>query len=517
MKPSTEPRHATSTKELKKIANKQANIYRSFNYVGSKETLAYLFNDFSNSFHINGYKERFIWDVVKVDFGISAIVNIFTGAWDVINDTFIAAIVDNTRTRIGKFRPYLVTFQIPLALFGIIYWLIPYFFPNTSGTFIPKLIFYFAFNIIAETTDTFTSVARGGYMSTITPNPTERIRLITLAELLTGYMGEDIPGYVMGFLYDMVTTGKLNVPLRSVFLGVGGTAAVISCICTLWFFLVSKERVPQTIERPSVKEGLRAIFTNYPVLLMCLSDFLGGFGIGTSERNYWIDVHGGKSMINTTLALVSGISGPVGSVSYAFVAPARKRFSSRAIWVGSDIYGDMVVLGFFLFGMHKKNYLKLPPMLVAYGIREFLTKLLFGVNKVINTDLWNEAMDYCEWKHGYRMEATTGVARGLVLKLQRIVMSTIHTVVMKKIGYVQGLKIGTQDEKTKFWLFALCTVVPLITSALGIVPKMLWPIDKKTREKMYYELSERRKQRVSDYLDTVEGEETSPEPTGQES
>nr|MCR4594203.1 MFS transporter [Clostridiales bacterium] len=131
-------------------------------------------------------------------------------------------------------------------------------------------------------------------------------------------------------------------------------------------------------------------------------------------------------------------------------------------------------------------------------------------------DLWNEAMDYCEWKHGYRMEATTGVARGLVLKLQRIVMSTVHTVVMKKIGYVQGLKIGTQDEKTKFWLFALCTVVPLVTSALGIVPKMLWPIDKKTREKMYYELSERRKQRVADYLDTVEGEETSPEPTGQE-
>ena len=316
-----------------------------------------------------------------------------------------------------------------------------------------------------------------------------------------------MPGYIMGFLYDMVSTGRLKVPMRNIFVGMGGMTAIISCAFTLWFFLISKERVPQTIERPSVKEGLKAIFTNYPVLLMCLSDFLGGFGVGSDERNYWIDVHGGNSMINTILALVSGISGPVGSISYAFVSPARKRFSSRAIWVGSDVYGDMVTLGFFLFGMRNKNYLKLKPMLVAYGLREFLSKLLFGVNKVINADLWNEAMDYCEWKHGYRMEATTGVARGLVLKLQGVAMGTVRTLIMKKIGYVQGLKIGTQDEKTKFWLFALCTVVPLVTSALGIIPKFLWPINKKTRERMYYELSERRKKQVEDYLETVDSDE----------
>ena len=128
--------HAKSPQQLKA----QANVYRSFNYVGTKETLAYLFNDWSNSFNINNFKERFIWDVVKIDFGISAIVNIFTGAWDVINDTVIAALVDNTRTRLGKFRPYLISFQVPLTLVGLLYWFIPFFFPNTSATFVPKLI-----------------------------------------------------------------------------------------------------------------------------------------------------------------------------------------------------------------------------------------------------------------------------------------------------------------------------------------------------------------------------------------
>ncbi|MBQ6267342.1 MAG: MFS transporter [Clostridia bacterium] len=498
----------TQSTALEAKAEEQVNqnVFRSYNYVGTKETLAYLFNDWSNTFSNIGYGQRYIWDVVKIDFGIAAIVGIFTGAWDIINDTFISAIVDNTRTRLGKFRPYLVGFQIPMTLIGLLYWFIPYFFPGSSATYIPKLIFYYLFSIFTETAGTFTGVARSGYMSTITPNPNERVRLITLAELLTGYMGEDMPRYIFGFMYDMVSTGKWKVQMRTIFMGAGVTTALISSAFTLWFFLVSKERVPQTIERPSVKDGFKAIFTNYPVLLMCLSEFLQGFGVGTSQDNYWIDVFGANSMINTLKALVSGISGPVGSISYAFVAPLRKRFSSKFLWVGSDMYGDMITLGFFLLGITNKNYLKLKPMLTGYGFTEFLSKLLFGVNKVINADLWNEAMDYCEWKNGYRMEATTGVAKGLVIKLQGVFMGSLNNFVMKKVGYVQGLKIGTQDERTKKWLFYLSTIVPLVTSALGIVPKMLWPINKKKRAQMYYELAERRNKMVTDYVDSIKEE-----------
>ena len=489
------------------IKERKDNIYRSYNYVGTKETIAYLFNDWSNTFNIGGFNTRYIWDVVKIDFGVNAIVNLFTGAWDVINDLLFAGIVDNTRTRIGKFRPYLVMMQIPLSLIGLLYWFLPYFFPNTAGTYVPKLIFYFVFNIITETAGTFTGLARGGYMSTITPNPNERVRLITLAELLTGYMGEDMPGYVMGFLYDMVSTGRWAIKMRSIFMGMGVGCAVISSAFTFWFFLQSKERVPQTVDKPNIKEGMKAVLTNYPVLLMCLSDFLGGFGVGTDEANYWIDVHGNTHMINTLKALVSGISGPVGSISYAFVAPLRKRFSSRFIWVGSDFYGDMVTLGFFAFGMYKKNYLKVWPMLIAYGFREFLSKLLFGVNKVINADLWNQAMDFCEWKNGYRMEATTSVAKNLVLKLQGIGMNSIRLMVMKKIGYVQGAKIGTQDERTKFWLFALCTVVPFVTSILGIVPKLMWPLSKARETQMYYELAQMRDKRINTYVEDFDTKE----------
>ncbi len=477
----------------------EVNIYENFNYIGVKESVAYLLNDVSNTFNISSFSERYIWDVVKVDFTISAVVNLFTSAWDIINDLILATVVDNTRTRLGKFRPYLLGLQIPLTLLGSLYWMLPLFFPNTAATYVPKLVFYFAFNVINETASTAISLAKGGYMSTITPNPNERVRMILLAELLSGYLGEDMPRYIFGVVYDLIINNKINWSLSGAFMTFGISCSLISSFLTLYFFFTSKERVPQSIEKPNVKEGLKAIVTNYPVLLMCLSDFLGGFAVSSGESNYFIDVFGSYSLI-TLANLPSSLNG---SISYAFVSPMRKRFSSKALWVGADIYGDILSMGYFLFGLMGKNYTKLIPMVVAVGIREFFGKFAFGVNKVINADLWNEAMDYCEWKNGYRMEATTSVAKSLVLKIQGSLMGSVRSIIMKKIGYVQGLQIGTQDNKTKFWLFALCSAVPTVTGALGIIPKFLWPLTKAKRAQMYKDLAERRKELVGTANDNI--------------
>ncbi len=475
------------------IPEKDINIYENFNYVGVKESVAYVLNDVSNTFNINSFQERYIWDVVKVDFTVNAVVNLFTSAWDTINDILLGSLVDNTRTRLGKFRPYLLGLQVPLTLLGALYWIIPFIFPGSSGTHIPKLIFYFAFTIIQETATTAINLAKGGYMSTTTPNPNERVRLITLAELFSGYLGEDMPRYIFGVLYDLIINEKIGMKLSTAFVTFGAGCSVVSSILTLFYFFNSKERVPQSLERPNVIEGLKAIVTNYPVLLMCLSDFLGGFSVSTSESNYFIDVFGSYSLI-TIANIPSSLNG---SISYGFIPFLRKRFSSKALWVGADIYGDILSLGYFLFGMFNKNYTKMIPMVVAVGVREWFYKWAFGVNKVVNADLWNEAMDFCEWKNGYRMEATTSVAKSLVLKIQSSLMNSVRSLILKKIGYVQGIKIGTQSDRTKFWLFALCSAVPTISGALGIIPKFLWPLTKEKRAQMYHDLAHRRKEMVA--------------------
>ncbi|MEI6580195.1 MAG: MFS transporter, partial [Eubacteriales bacterium] len=76
-------------------------------YLGNKETFGYVLFKASQEFNINKYSDRFIFDVLKIDFAYLAIMSTIGGAWDIINDIMFGAIVDKTRTRWGKFKPYL--------------------------------------------------------------------------------------------------------------------------------------------------------------------------------------------------------------------------------------------------------------------------------------------------------------------------------------------------------------------------------------------------------------------------
>ncbi len=478
-------------------------VHQNRRYVGTKETFAYILNDFSNSFNIGKYQNRFIWDVVKIDFTIAAYVNIFTGIWDTVNDIFIGTIVDKTRTRWGKFKPYVLFLKIPLTIIGSLYWFLPFFFPDTAPDFVPKLVFYFAFGVFMETAGTFSSIAQGGLMSTITPHPVDRVRLITQANFWSGFIGEKLPELLMGVFMDLINNKIVRWKLRDLFVGMGLLTSVIACAASFFFIFLTRERVQQTIEKPSIMQGFKAIINNYPILLITLSSFLSGFGVSIGRSNYFIDVLG-----SATLQTIVGIpASPVSSISYALIGPMRKKFSTKAIWIAEDIYTDMCWLSVFAVGSINRNFTKRKVMIPTFMIEEFVEMWTYGLRHVIGQELSNEAMDYCEWKNGYRMEAMTGVARGLVGKLQGIAMNTIQNLIMAKIGYIQGKTIGTQTLSTKWWIFALGTGVPVITSSLGVLPKFFYPLTGPRRDKMYADLLERRKQmavRVSEAGDDQE-------------
>lgn len=467
-------------------------LLKNRRYIGNKERIGYLLNDVSASFNINKYNDRFIYDIVKLDFDFLAVFGFFAGIWDVINDTFIGVIVDRTRTRWGKFKPYILLGKIPLMIIGLWYWFMPIFFADTSSTYVPKLIFYAVFTVICETAGTFTSIAGTGFMATITPDPLERTSLITMANLVSGLVGEKLPELLFGLLLDLVNNNVVSWNRTTLFISFGVVTAVASCAMAFYFICVTKERVSQSIEKPNFWQGMKAIFNNRPILLYTLSEFLAGFSVGKSKINYFIDVLG-----SATYQTIVGIpASPVTTLSYAFIAPLRRKFSTKAIWIMEDIWTDMCWLGVFAIGsiggaekgLYKNKWVMLPVL----AIEETIEMCVYGVRHVIPQEILNEAMDYCEWKNGYRAEAMTGVARGLVTKLQSITMSSIQNFIMKRIGYIQGLSIGTQSDRTKWWIFAMCTGIPIITGALGIVPKFFHNLNGKERDRMYQELFARR-------------------------
>ncbi len=470
-------------------------------YVGRKETVAYVLDDVAASLNIDDYKERYIYDVVNIDFNLLAVQSMVSTVWDAVNDTFIGVMVDKTRTRWGKFKPYILFGKIPFTILGMWYWLIPFLFPATSGTYLPKWIFYFAMSIITETATTFTDVARTGFLSTITPEPLERSRLISTANVVS-HLVEDLPKQAFGIIYDLVANKKLNIRLQNLFASFGIACAAVSAACAVYFIWVSRERVSQSIKQPSVKHCFKGILRNKPMLIYLASQFLSGFSIGKSRTNFYIDVLG-----SVTWKTIVGIPAfPVKFISYSFVNPLRKRFSTKALWIFEDAWTDMLWLLVFGIGSINKNFKKKAVILPIMALEEVLEMCIYGLRRVIPAEISNEALDYCEWKYGYRAEAMTGVSMSLVTKLQSAVMSAVNNIVMGKIGYVQGLEIGTQTDKTKWWIFALGTGIPIISSALGIVPKFFYPLSAQKRTQMYNELYERRAE-MAEFMKTASKEE----------
>lgn len=86
---------------------------RERRFIGVKETFGYTLFKASQEFNINKYSDRFIFDVLKIDFYYLSIVTAVGGVWDVINDMLIGTIVDKTRTRWGKFKTLPDRFRHP--------------------------------------------------------------------------------------------------------------------------------------------------------------------------------------------------------------------------------------------------------------------------------------------------------------------------------------------------------------------------------------------------------------------
>jgi len=477
-------------------------------YVGTRETFAYVMYDVAQNVpKIN--MDEFNMRVLPVDLKIQALLGPFATAWDVINDLFLAALVDKTRTRFGKFRPYLVLYPLYGIPMTLVTFILPYLFWDTANDYLPKIAMSFAVGLFNEMTKTLADICRTGMIANITPNVEERLLLITKANFYSMF-GEDFPRQVFDVLRDIIsrsaqkTLKQINLNMRTLYLTFGMGTIVIAGGLSLYFALVSRERVfgsEATSEKPpTIKESLLALRRNRPLFMLMLAEVLGSINVKSQSGHYY------KAVLNfANFSTVSGIpGGPISFISYAWVPKLRQRFSTKALWIMKDYVNPPMMVLIYFFGRIKtrnpekiakgitRNFLDLVPMLIVYGIQNTIDMCFYGVYKVIPEELRNECIDYGEWKSGFRSEGIVGVMRGLPAKITGTLGNAMNTLILNAIGFQIGETYISQNENTKSSVFLLSTLVPALFSLVTLPPKLLFNITKKDREVMYVELAERR-------------------------
>ncbi|MDR1250279.1 MAG: MFS transporter, partial [Treponema sp.] len=85
--------------------------------------IGYAMGDFGCNFSyslVQGYLMYFMSDVAMINIGVVGTVQLISRAWDAINDPIVGALADKTKSRWGRYRPWVLFAAVPMLITNIL-------------------------------------------------------------------------------------------------------------------------------------------------------------------------------------------------------------------------------------------------------------------------------------------------------------------------------------------------------------------------------------------------------------
>ena len=211
------------------------------------------FADFA--FKGKGFDAASFANTVSLVFGVAG----FVGA---VCELIIGILVDRTKTKLGKVKPWIGFGAIPLAIVSLMVFVAP----NTSSLTVASVWMFIIYALYTAVSCAVESPANC-FGALCSPNPSERGDAISIASFLrsVGQSGGQVVIIVVGAVMKMLM-GKQQFQNAE---GQGLDLIISTAVCALGmvifvmiFFANNKERVPYTSEKVSLGESIKLVFTN---------------------------------------------------------------------------------------------------------------------------------------------------------------------------------------------------------------------------------------------------------------
>lgn len=457
-------------------------------YVSVKENLAYGFANAGQVFgyNLNSYFSLFFTKVFLIPQKAVSRMILFLGIWDTINDPLMGGIIDKTRTRYGKLRPYLLIVPIPLAIATVMLFSGPLIMQDVKSI-TAKIVYMYLSYFVWELLYTLGDVPFWGMSSAISPLPSDRTRAISTARFISSLIG-GFSTTILVLMMDGSENNIISLSLPQVFCIISIMAACfIICLFSL-AGIKCKERVVQTVKDPSVLAGFKVLVKNKPLLMIVIGNVLSTILAiaGAFETYYYAEV------INlNSLKIIITLPGTIfGFVTYLLIPKLKKRLDNRQIVFLNGITRAVVSVVVFLVGMkHYNDFKVVVPLLL---IQNFIFSFFNTINLVIPTEMIADTIDYMEWKTGERNEGVSFSVLTFVGKLTGSVASSVCTAILPIIGLTYSSsgaeRITMKGDNTDLWIWAFFTVIPYVIGLVALVPYFFYDLTgdklKKIREDM---------------------------------
>ncbi len=417
----------------------------------------------------NGRLSRYLTDVLGLN--TNFLLGLISAAriWDGVNDPMMGSIVDNTNTKFGRYRPWVITGSCLNAFVLFLLFFNPGFKTGFSegGASVFLYIYIAVMYILWGMTNTTADIPYWSMVPSFTTDPKERSILATIARAFSG-LGQGI--VQIGSPIILNALGN-TVNGAVVWTQKGYTVTVAICSVLLIFFSVlSMSKVKENVlVQPNEKFSFKKIFSvikeNDQLRVFMLFAMLSNAGFYTTTGV--LDYFFAAVMENTKAQSTFSLFGTVGSILGLGVIPVMMKFTSRRrTYQFSLITALFGYIGMFISGQFMMNTMLLN---IFYTVTQIGTASMFISQTVFLADV----VDYGEVKMGVRRESVTFSMKGFLQKMAYTIQTVILYSAMGIAGYnklkpdANGLIV--YPKKVKNAISAVMYVIPPICFVLSIL------------------------------------------------
>jgi glycoside/pentoside/hexuronide:cation symporter, GPH family len=409
------------------------------------------------------FQQGFYTDIMGLSGGQAAMAIMIPRLWDAFFDPIIGSTADRTKTRWGRFRPWIIWTAVPWSIVMVL----AYFTPQglSNWQMLTWAIITNTLLMSLYSSNNMPYAALGGVM---TADQSERNKLnavrfgaVVFAQWIVQTFTLVIRDKFAGTHTDTMTKAEWTQRLAHGWTYTMGIYAVICLACFIITFAVTKERVqPVSAEKRPLKKDLANLLKNSPWVIMFFVTFLhftvisfqGGAGyqyftrypdaqatyavfdklgmtdpkVGTIDETTGkkIEAHGPLNTIGylipgpqdkaTHAVTSSPLYGLIGTVSkicqligIMFAPLLAMRFGKKAVCIVSFALTVIVNAAFYFLG---------PKDVVGMLVLTGVSGLVYGPSIPLLWAIFADVVDFGEWKLGIRATGIVFATIGFALK-----------------------------------------------------------------------------------------------------
>ena len=408
----------------------------------------------------SSYVMYYYKDIIGLSASFVGLILMIARVFDAVNDPFMGVLVAKTRTKWGRFRPWLVSGTVLNAL--VLYALFKA--PDLKGGAI--MAFFSVIYILWGMTYTMMDIPYWSMIPAITSTPSDTENLSVIGRTCAGI------GSALIIMLTMLLVTRLGGGNERI--GFGRLALIVAVLFVISEIICAasiREREDSSMSTASVGQMFRALFDNDQALAVVLTIVLinSALYITSNLVIYFFKYDMGGADWTVSYTLFTSVGGACQILGMMLVYPLlRRKLTNTAIFrvaIGAASAGYVILLLICLANLASSLALILVPGVLIFAAN--------GILSVLTTVFLSNSVDYGELKSGQRNESVIFSMQTFVVKAASGVSVFIAGVGLDLIGLVGNSEetgpVTQQSAQTIFGLRLLMTIMPMALLVIAIV------------------------------------------------